>query len=380
MNIRVGRAAAIAMSIAVGVASACGGGVASKSDDGAGGESGTSGTGGVGVGCFALGTPIATPTGDRSIEALAIGDWVLAYDESSHRVVPAPVVRTFRHEGNRTGELALSSGETLRVTTDHPVFMPDQAAYGAADRVTSGSRLIQLGAAREVRSGIAEGFFLDATAPTEVVFNIEVAVHHNFFAAGVLVHNKQPPCLQGACCLVGSKEVTWNAHCAGSPPCIKVSDAASPDAGAGGESGASADAGLAGSAGAPQDAGAASLGSVERAICAQPSTRSLLAFEVKTDGTPASIAIVATGYACKGIGREVARIQIEANGGGWRSACTWAESHELSLEVAVVSDNPQDELRNLRFVDSCPCALDKEVWNHCTQSYTTLISPKDACP
>jgi hypothetical protein len=44
--------------------------------------------------CFPAGTPITLPNGaSEAIERLAAGDWVLSYEQSTHTLVPAQVVR-----------------------------------------------------------------------------------------------------------------------------------------------------------------------------------------------------------------------------------------------------------------------------------------------
>jgi hypothetical protein len=342
----------------------------------------------LGWGCFAAGTPIATPDGSTAIELLSVGDWVMAYDEVTHRVVPAPVVRTFRHEGQRAGELKLASGETLRVTKNHPIYLPDQLEYAEAGAVSAASRLIRLRPGKEVSSAIAEGFFLDSGAATETVFNIEVATHHNYFAGGVLVHNKQPACIGE------SKRITWSAPCDASEPCVDphTVSSASPDAGAGGTSGADAGseagggvgggAGSAGTAGTAGGPGNANVGFLRRAFCqgTQPNKRSLIAFDVKTNDAAAEVSVVTRSIepGAKCSANELAKLQVPG-GGAWQSACTWFEYGELSDFIALVSANPQDQFRDLRFVANCTCELNKQVWNACGNRYDPRTSP-NGCP
>ncbi len=323
----------------------------------------------------------------------------MAYDEASHRVVPAPVVRTFRHDGHRVGQLALSSGETLRVTSNHPVYLPDELAYAEAGSVTSASRLIRLGGPREVRSAIAEGFFMDSQAATETVFNIEVATHHNYFAAGVLVHNKSGG---SPACYFEKKVISWDAICDTSAPCVDPDPnsgvggaggaggaaGAPPDGGTaadsgggvggGGVSGAGGVAGGAGAAGAAGAPGYVGVGSLRREFCdgKQPPGRSLIAFDVKTSDAMPTISIVSGDKACSG--DELAQVWPDAGSGAWQSVCTWFDSGDLVDSVAVVSANPQDEFRDLRFVNSCPCEFDKKVWNECNKGYSDRVS-KNSC-
>ncbi len=402
MKARHSLSVALWLGLALLAASACGG----SSTDSAPATGGSGGTGGIGTGCFAVGTPIATPSGTTPIEKLSVGDWVMAYDEVTHRVVPAPVVRTFRHEGHRVGQLGLSTGETLRVTANHPVYLPDRLAYVDAGTVSSASRLLQLGVSQQVQSAIAEGFFIDSSAPSETVFNIEVATHHNYFAEGVLVHNKSGGF---PACYYETKVINWDATCDTSAPCVDPATGSGADAGnaSGGASGAPADSGTAeastggsdagidGSAGASGAAGSSSagaggvdaggasgitgVGSLRRAFCpgAQANGRSLIAFDVKTSDPQPLISIASGDAACSG--DELAQLSLPAGADTWQSVCTWFDNGELENSVVVVSMNPLDQFRDLRFVDNCGCEADKKVWDACSQGYKDKVSP-NSCP
>jgi hypothetical protein len=154
----------------------------------AGGVGGTFGIAGS-YGCFVAGTQIATPSGTRSIEALRLGDVVLAYDERASRVVPRPVTATFVHPDHPIGALPLSDGRVLRVTSNHPVYLPDQQRYADAGELKGDERLLSLSATTQTSSLIAGAFQASAT-DTVTVYNITVDGEHNYFAEGVLVHNK----------------------------------------------------------------------------------------------------------------------------------------------------------------------------------------------
>jgi hypothetical protein len=71
--------------------------------------------------CAAPSTPIATPTGDRAIASLAVGDLVYSIDRGSLAIVPIKLVHrqpvTGRH---RVVELTLAHGATLKISPRHP--------------------------------------------------------------------------------------------------------------------------------------------------------------------------------------------------------------------------------------------------------------------
>jgi hypothetical protein len=172
---------------------------------GAGGVGGTDGP----DSCFAAGTPIATPSGHRPIEELELGDLVLAYDEPTGRVVPRPVTATFVHLDQRVGSLLLSDGRVMRVTANHPIYLPDQQRYAAAGELAGDERLLALSGSAQTSSLIAGAFQASTAAAT--VYNITVAGEHNYFAEGVLVHNKSD---------AGCHPVSFSGVCSAGPRCL----------------------------------------------------------------------------------------------------------------------------------------------------------------
>ena len=135
------------------------------------------------VDCFAADTPIATPSGDVPIQALAVGDVVLSFDEARGQRVPATVVRTFAHPESHMRTLRLASGASLIVTAEHPFYSLDRSRYVPSGELARSARLLGL----DGEEVVVDAWGAQLVAPS---FNIEVAGHHNYFAAGVLVHNK----------------------------------------------------------------------------------------------------------------------------------------------------------------------------------------------
>jgi hypothetical protein len=151
--------------------------------------------------CFAAGTPIATPRGEIPIEAIQEGESVLAYDDVAHIVVLDTVTSRALHPHRSTGELHLASDRVLHVTPEHPVYLPDERRYVPAREIGIDSRLLSLRKDRETSSAISLGFSTDDSSKDEIVYDLTIAVHHNYFAGGILVHNKElcRPCTCGAC-------------------------------------------------------------------------------------------------------------------------------------------------------------------------------------
>ena len=133
--------------------------------------------------CFARGTLVATPTGEVRIEAIKTGDEVLSYDHDAQTVVAGMVTATAEHEEADFG--ALSVGSTLHVTDNHPIFADGR--YTPAGEVRGQAVLCELvGENAWPRTAIA-AFSPLGRGP---VYDITVTPHHNFFAGGILVHNK----------------------------------------------------------------------------------------------------------------------------------------------------------------------------------------------
>ena len=87
------------------------------------------------------------------------------------------------------GALPLSDGSVLRVTANHPIYLPDQQRYADAGELAGDERLLTLTASTQTSSVISGAFQASAADPV-TVYNITVAGEHNYFAEGVLVHNK----------------------------------------------------------------------------------------------------------------------------------------------------------------------------------------------
>jgi hypothetical protein len=111
-------------------------------------------------GCVAAGTPIATPSGPRSVETLRAGDLVLARDPATGRELAVPLLAVRSREAARVVEV-----DGLRLTANHPVWR--DGAWTPAGALASAT----------------------IDGPIEV-YDLSVAWPHTFIAAGVLVHNK----------------------------------------------------------------------------------------------------------------------------------------------------------------------------------------------
>lgn len=127
--------------------------------------------------CVAEGTRVDSERGSVPVESLRVGDRVWGYDvdEGARRLTPITSIR--RHT---TGAL-VGIGPTLRTTAAHPIYVD-------GEWVPAG----QLGATARVmnRDGRVAELAVKRTKVDSVVYELSVRSPNNFFADGILVHNK----------------------------------------------------------------------------------------------------------------------------------------------------------------------------------------------
>lgn len=128
--------------------------------------------------CFPSGTMVATPEGATAIDALAVGDQVIAYDPVTKEERAVPVLKLFTSTDEKT--LILINDE-LFVTPSHPFY--SRRGWLPAGELVVGDELL-------TQTGWVTVDSLTRKANSAPVYNIEVDGPHTFYAAGYLVHNK----------------------------------------------------------------------------------------------------------------------------------------------------------------------------------------------
>ncbi len=124
--------------------------------------------------CFAAGTPLLTPDGQKPIEHFRPGDWVLSAPECDPEAPPEPrqVEEVF------TNFLPLLhvqvGGKTIRTTSEHPFYVRGKG-WAAAKELTTGDLLRSHDGQWMAVQSVAEG---EKLAP---VYNLRVAEHHTYF-------------------------------------------------------------------------------------------------------------------------------------------------------------------------------------------------------
>jgi Pretoxin HINT domain len=134
--------------------------------------------------CIAVGTPIATPEGMRGIETLRAGDQVIGWDLDSAREVVTSV-----RQSATVGSVAVRALGGLLLSATHPVWVDGE--WRPASSIASGSKVLTRDGAGPVRS-VRVDAPVERPGPVPVV-DLVVDWPHNYFASGILVHNKAAP-------------------------------------------------------------------------------------------------------------------------------------------------------------------------------------------
>lgn len=136
-----------------------------------------------GGGCFPVGTAIATPQGEKTIEQLAAGDEILAVDEQGHTVRTR--VKTIFINKSSLAQVETPEGNFL-ATGDHPVSI-GQGRFRRIFDLHAGDPITRWENGRLIEEKIGT---INYTAGKSLVFNLEVNEPHTFIAGGIVVHNK----------------------------------------------------------------------------------------------------------------------------------------------------------------------------------------------
>jgi Pretoxin HINT domain len=131
--------------------------------------------------CFGAGTLVRTIDGPRAIESIHVGDRVLSQDTSTGVLGFQPVLAIHHTKSAATVSVTLD-GETILATGIHRFWKAGQGWVTARD-LKPGDRVRALGSVSRVKA-------VD-TAPSQPVYNLDVADNHDFFVGkqGLLVHD-----------------------------------------------------------------------------------------------------------------------------------------------------------------------------------------------
>ncbi|ELS34813.1 MULTISPECIES: polymorphic toxin-type HINT domain-containing protein [Pseudanabaena] len=137
-----------------------------------------------GSNCFVAGTEILTTEGEKKIEDIKVGDWVIADDPTTLGEIEAKqVLETFVHNASNLVDVYVD-GEKISVTDEHPFWVKDKGWVKAKD-LQSGDAL---------QNDKEESVIVDHIEHREEnvkVYNFKVEGFHTYFVSdlGILVHN-----------------------------------------------------------------------------------------------------------------------------------------------------------------------------------------------
>ena len=138
--------------------------------------------------CFAAGTPVMTPDGEKRIEELQAGDFVLARDEHNlEGPVEQRMIERILHGEAEIVELQVGS-QVIRTTALHPFFVRGKGWTPAGEIKVEDRLSTNHGDWIEVEKVLH-------TEKSEAVYNLRVAGHRTYFVGsrawkfGVWVHN-----------------------------------------------------------------------------------------------------------------------------------------------------------------------------------------------
>ncbi|MDE6627365.1 MAG: HINT domain-containing protein [Lachnospiraceae bacterium] len=138
-----------------------------------------------GVGCFVAGTIVATRDGEKNIEDIREGDYVLAENPETGEQEYKRVVQTFIHEKYLLVHV-YAEDEEIITTEEHPFYV-EGTGFVSAGELQCGD-ILRLADGREIP--VKQKGFKYLEEPV-LVYNFEVEDFHTYYVSGlgVLVHN-----------------------------------------------------------------------------------------------------------------------------------------------------------------------------------------------
>lgn len=135
--------------------------------------------------CFAAGTQVKTAEGDKNIEDVVAGDYVLAENPETGEQEYKQVVQTFVHEKYLLVHVYVENAEII-ATEEHPFYV-EGIGFVCAGELKCGDT-VRLADGRKVPVKQAGFEYLDEPV---LAYNFEVEDFHTYyvFELGVLVHN-----------------------------------------------------------------------------------------------------------------------------------------------------------------------------------------------
>jgi len=135
--------------------------------------------------CFVGGTLVTLVNGEtKVIENINVGEEVLTFNESTKETELGVVGDLKTHEVTSIVKLTFDDGNVIKTTEEHPFYITDKGWIVAKDLLTNDVCL----KSDNSNSTIVN---IEILEETHIVYNLlSVSSNHNFYANGILVHNK----------------------------------------------------------------------------------------------------------------------------------------------------------------------------------------------
>ncbi|MEE3719725.1 polymorphic toxin-type HINT domain-containing protein [Tumidithrix elongata RA019] len=134
--------------------------------------------------CFAAGTKILTTEGEKNIEDIKVGDWVISDDPNTPGDIEAKqVLDTFVRETTALVEIYIE-GDVISTTGEHPFWVADKGWVKAKD--------LEVGSLLQTEDGrVIDIDKIEKREGQFEVYNFNVEGFHTYFVSelGILVHN-----------------------------------------------------------------------------------------------------------------------------------------------------------------------------------------------
>ena len=144
-------------------------------------------------GCFVSRVRVNTPDGPRPIDELKPGDPVWSWDTETGALVTRAVLKTLRTHAQVVCRLEIDDTTIAGVTPSHPFYDMDESAFMALRDLPRDATLARLQDGNLKTVSVSGLHITEHPEPRIPVFNLEVGgPEHNYFAEGILVHNKSP--------------------------------------------------------------------------------------------------------------------------------------------------------------------------------------------
>jgi hypothetical protein len=139
--------------------------------------------------CFAAGTKVSTPDGERNIEDIKKGDVVYAYDLRSKQVGRSEVLETVQNFTYHWADVQVGD-ETIHATRTHKFWVQSQKQWVEAARLHAGMSVLL----EDGKTETIEAVTVRDLAKPDKTYNFVVKDEHDYFVGThqLLVHNGLP--------------------------------------------------------------------------------------------------------------------------------------------------------------------------------------------